>query len=242
MLSNLKTTLIYHCRNYGLNWGHSFFQFKVLSFTVLISILLHFLVLFFPITPKKTIPSNVSYEETLNVVIKNIGGNRISITSSTLSNSSSLQDPANTKERKTVLSSPDLIPGVVLGGSTQFGIDSPASPRAFSRSNQHLRAKIESRKTANLRFREMMTEKPPMKAIWEILRNSQQYYGGGNNLTCVGGETFVCRPENQKLAKFLESQWAIMRMSYPTMPPLELKRTSGYWRIHKVYKSHNHRN
>ena len=36
-LSNLKTTLIYHCRNYGLNWGHSFFQFKVLSFTVLIS-------------------------------------------------------------------------------------------------------------------------------------------------------------------------------------------------------------
>mgnify|MGYP001433456709 CR=1 FL=1 len=107
--------------------------------------------------------------------------------------------------------------GTVLGKPFRPIMQSPIKHRAFDRSNKIVREKIVQRNVARQKALEYAHSAPPMQLIWAIVEKAQQVYPSGIDLICSGAQTFVCRPQDKTIAKFLASQWAIMQMSSQKM-------------------------
>ena len=134
--------------------------------------------------------------------------------------------------------SAERISGKVSGKPFKPVMQSPIKHRAFDRSSKIVREQIAQRKVARKKALEYAHSAPPMHLIWAIVERAQQVYPSGVDLICSGAQTFVCRPQNETMAKFLASQWAIMQMSsQKEMPTIELARISGFWRINNIFRS-----
>ena len=110
---------------------------------------------------------------------------------------------------------PDNISGIVVGKPTGLGmgLNSPVEQKAFSRDKQRRKSQITAELNAKKNALRTRISQPPMQAIWTIVQKSQQFYPGGENISCFGGPKFVCRPFDESLARFFEGQWTIMQMS-----------------------------
>ena len=208
--------------NYGPGWGHNCFQGKILIGMILLSAFFHIILLLIPITVIDIRPNSSFNPPQLKIFLeKRKNENKLAHSIKT--------GPSKNSEEK--------MSGTVLGEPFRPIMQSPIKHRAFDRSNKIVREKIVQRNVVRQKALEYAHSAPPMRLIWAIVEKAQQVYPSGIDLTCLGAQTFVCRPQDKKIAKFLASQWAIMQMTSQKMPTIELARISGFWRINNIFRS-----
>ena len=210
-------------------WNHNFFWLKRLTWALVISLLIHLSVLSIPISDNKKKIVHQPHIKTLDILLAKKTNKPIKRSSDL-----ELHHPESNIRNGNKKTESAEIKGIVIGKPVEFGMKSPVKYKAFGRSNRRVKSDAKNQVRIRKRFQTTHQAAPPMEAVWAILQEAQIFFQGGKNLTCQGALTFVCKPANIKVAKFFEDQWMIMHMTYPNLPPLELERHSGFWRLHKV--------
>ncbi len=215
--------------DYGSIRNHNFFWVKRLTWAIVISLLIHLSVLSIPIPENKKKTVYQPHIKTLDILLAKKTNKPI--TKSSDLETTNLQSNIKDANKKTESAQ---IKGIVIGKPVEFGMKSPVNYRAFGRSKRRVKSDVKNQSSIRKRFQTTRQTLPPMEAVWAIIQEAQIFFPGGEDLTCQGALTFVCKPTNIKIANFFEDQWMIMHMNYPNLPPLELDRQSGFWRLHKL--------